>query len=47
MLIIDEAHAYRNNNNAFKALKLLRNHVDFTLLMTATPIVTRPHVGFS
>lgn len=45
MLIVEEAHAYRNNNNAFKALVATSNRSDFALLLTATPIVTRPTVS--
>ena len=45
ILIIDEAHLYRNENKQFKSLLPLRKISSFILLLTATPIVTRPQVS--
>ena len=45
LLIIDEAHLYRNNNKSFQSLLPLRDITEFVLLLTATPIVTRPQVS--
>ena len=47
ILIIDEAHLYRNANKQFKALLPLRRITDFILLLTATPVVTRPQVSLT
>jgi RecG-like helicase len=44
MVLVDEAHMYRNPNKAAESLKALLDRADFKVLMTATPIITRPLV---
>jgi hypothetical protein len=41
---IDEAHAYRNPNKAYTAMRALREKTDLLVAMTATPVQTRPAV---
>ena len=44
MLVVDEAHLYRNTNDANKVLNVLKLAADSVLLMTATPVITKPMV---
>ncbi|KAI0091817.1 hypothetical protein BDY19DRAFT_885562 [Irpex rosettiformis] len=43
-LIFDEAHTLRNFNKLAKATKALAAKAEFSMWLTATPIVTRPEV---
>lgn len=43
-LIVDEAHFFRNPQQAHKSLKALVAGVDFLCMLTATPIITKPQV---
>ena len=43
-MIYDEAHYLRNFNKQARAAKALASIADFSMWLTATPIVTKPEV---
>ena len=45
-LIFDEAHNARNRNRLSLALKALVKIAEFSMFLTATPVVTKPEVRF-